>query len=740
MKARQMKRTFFQFLGYYLLVALLPLVCVLLIYRSDMMEQTALHMQDGAASATQGVMRSLESHLSLIDGYPTQLYPNERVTDYRYNGTSINRRALIKELERMVGGNDLIVNLFVYFRNSNHFVSAYSNSWERQSMLEGNILIYDNIPAHHFMDTIDTMLHEQVMPAAMVLPTRQEQKSEVVTFLSTLPVNNRFAFATTITLVNGAKLRELLQSGGADAYLLLDATGRVIISCEREHYSRDNLLSRLPNGVYGAEYVSIEGEDVIRSFARSSASGYTLVRITSMEQLLARQSTILNNMSIILCLMSAVIALLILFFMRQTFTPIRELAAIAMRSGSDVEDRGTAFTLIRSAFHSLETENMQLSTHLEKQNPILAEYAVRTLLSTPQEHWNQHAYEVCLGIGLRLSCAAYQVMVMQFENRDEQLVALGGMIESCGKDYVASFPETLQNRIVLLMGFDLDTEPDVEALRTRIHFAAAGLGPVVDSVRSWNASYLRASYACDFAADTHEPGRFLRFDEITAEMDAPDYPWEELQILSAALNQGNVSMVQTAEGQLQNYIRRHSLSCPEEVRSVFIQILQMCLSALPERREEISRHIYMSRLKRAQFTGQHMIELIDEILDAFCRRETGEREQRENSPIYRSLPIIREEIGSEHLSLAYVAERVGISASRYSALFPQEMNRNFKEYVDSLRLNLAKQLLRSTDLQVGVVAARVGYRNAYSFTRFFKAKTGLTPGEYRGSIDQNKPS
>lgn len=549
---------------------------------------------------------------------------------------------------------------------------------------------------------------------------------------SALPVNNRYAFASTITLVNGAKLRGLLQSGGADAYLLLDATGQVIISCENERYAQENLLDGLPDGGYGAEYVNIGGEDVIRSYCRSSSSGYTLVRIASMQPLLDEQGSILSQVIIILCLLSAMIALLILFFMRQTFTPIRELATIAMRSGSGVEEEGTAFTLIRSAFHSLETENMQLSTNLEKQNPILAEYAVRTLLSTPEEHWNQQAYEVCLGIGLRLSCAAYQVMVLQFDSRDEQLMALGNMIESCGEDYVASFPETLQNRIVLLLGYaHADGAPDEAVLRAKTRFAAAGLGPVVDRVRSWNASYLRASYACDFAADIHEAGRMLRFDEINGELYAPDYPWEDLQMLSAAINQGNTSMVQMAAGQLQSYIRRYSLSCTEEVRSVFIQILQMCLNALPERREEISKYIYMYRLQSAKLTGQYMAGLIGDILDAFCRRETGEREQRENSPIYRSLPIIREEIGSEHLSLAYVAERVGISASRYSALFPQEMNRNFKEYVDSLRLNLAKQLLRTSDLQVSVVAARVGYRNAYSFTRFFKTKTGLTPVEYR---------
>ena len=32
MKTRQIKRTFFQFLGYYLLVALLPLACIVILY------------------------------------------------------------------------------------------------------------------------------------------------------------------------------------------------------------------------------------------------------------------------------------------------------------------------------------------------------------------------------------------------------------------------------------------------------------------------------------------------------------------------------------------------------------------------------------------------------------------------------------------------------------------------------------------------------------------------------------
>ena len=62
------------------------------------------------------------------------------------------------------------------------------------------------------------------------------------------------------------------------------------------------------------------------------------------------------------------------------------------------------------------------------------------------------------------------------------------------------------------------------------------------------------------------------------------------------------------------------------------------------------------------------------------------------------------------------------------------MNRNFKDYVSSLRINLAKQLLRTTDLQISAVAARVGYQNAYSFARFFKLNVGCAPNEYRKQL------
>ena len=72
-----------------------------------------------------------------------------------------------------------------------------------------------------------------------------------------------------------------------------------------------------------------------------------------------------------------------------------------------------------------------------------------------------------------------------------------------------------------------------------------------------------------------------------------------------------------------------------------------------------------------------------------------------------------------------------MTASYLSYLFKVKSGSNFKEYIDGLRLERARELLSGTDMKVEEIARAVGYDNSYSFTRFFKNNMGLTPKEFR---------
>jgi transcriptional regulator GlxA family with amidase domain len=53
------------------------------------------------------------------------------------------------------------------------------------------------------------------------------------------------------------------------------------------------------------------------------------------------------------------------------------------------------------------------------------------------------------------------------------------------------------------------------------------------------------------------------------------------------------------------------------------------------------------------------------------------------------------------------------------------------EYIHALRLEEAKRMLESTEEPIEAIALEVGYEDAGFFTRMFKRKVGLTPGQYR---------
>jgi transcriptional regulator GlxA family with amidase domain len=71
------------------------------------------------------------------------------------------------------------------------------------------------------------------------------------------------------------------------------------------------------------------------------------------------------------------------------------------------------------------------------------------------------------------------------------------------------------------------------------------------------------------------------------------------------------------------------------------------------------------------------------------------------------------------------------SVRNFSRRFSQATGESPMEYVQRLRLEHARELLRDTNLTVAEVAEISGYRNPAYFGKVFRTRLSLTPGEYR---------
>lgn len=86
---------------------------------------------------------------------------------------------------------------------------------------------------------------------------------------------------------------------------------------------------------------------------------------------------------------------------------------------------------------------------------------------------------------------------------------------------------------------------------------------------------------------------------------------------------------------------------------------------------------------------------------------------------------------TESPSVQELAALEFLSPSRFSALFRRLMGVSPQQYLISLRMQSARELIRSTDMPIKQVAAAVGYADQLYFSRLFHHIFGCSPSSYR---------
>lgn len=85
----------------------------------------------------------------------------------------------------------------------------------------------------------------------------------------------------------------------------------------------------------------------------------------------------------------------------------------------------------------------------------------------------------------------------------------------------------------------------------------------------------------------------------------------------------------------------------------------------------------------------------------------------------------------EEISLDTIAAFVNMNSSYFSRYFKSKTGGNFIDFLTSMRIEKAKELLAETDLSIEEISAMVGHVNKAYFTKVFKKVTGVNPGEFR---------
>lgn len=87
------------------------------------------------------------------------------------------------------------------------------------------------------------------------------------------------------------------------------------------------------------------------------------------------------------------------------------------------------------------------------------------------------------------------------------------------------------------------------------------------------------------------------------------------------------------------------------------------------------------------------------------------------------------------ISLSEIARLVNLNESYLCRTFKKETGQGITEYINNLKIDKAKEILKSSDILVKEVSIQIGIDNPYYFNRLFKKIVGITPGEYQKKIN-----
>ena len=123
---------------------------------------------------------------------------------------------------------------------------------------------------------------------------------------------------------------------------------------------------------------------------------------------------------------------------------------------------------------------------------------------------------------------------------------------------------------------------------------------------------------------------------------------------------------------------------------------------------------------------------LDKIGEA-CHNVLVKRGEKSNDIVESAQKYIDDNF-SKDISLDDISRMMNLSPYYFSKLFKEKTGENYVEYLTRIRIERAKEMLKSPDKTMKEICSEVGYSDPNYFSRIFKKVVGLPPTEYRETV------
>lgn len=221
---------------------------------------------------------------------------------------------------------------------------------------------------------------------------------------------------------------------------------------------------------------------------------------------------------------------------------------------------------------------------------------------------------------------------------------------------------------------------------------------------------------------------------MKSQQDKSLYPYESEKELLTKIKHGDII---GAKSILNDIIGEIFFTSGGSIEDIKKYIIELCALLSRAAIEDGANSHKVFNLKNNYMDRLHNLNTLEDvsywtinILNSFTDSVFNLGESKYSKLMKKALVYINNHY-NKHITLDEVANLIHLSSSYFSSLFKREVGVNFSKYLNQVRIEESKKLLKDTDYSILQIAMEVGFEDQSYFTKVFKNNVGITPKEFR---------
>lgn len=712
----------------------------------------ALNQAMNTVDAQLDAVNRLMSNISLSSNIQHFLYKTAPLNeDTRYDMLGV-----IKEIAHYKGTNPFIDELYVYFKNTDIILKDsglyYPHFFYQEEIAKNASIGYD-----------EWMKHLTQYSYGSYLPSKLDNNGNEILVFRSLPLNAQFdsqVEASVGIVINEQNIIKLLSDIDVlnhGSTIILDADNNVIaeVGNSLAYASIKDVLSKISDksGYFDKEIADV---DSMIAYTVSNYSGWKYMAIIPRKTFMQKAEYI-KELTMILSALSIVIGILMSYLMtRREYNPIKRiLEKITAKFGDLPQGIGNEYDIIEEMLDKTISANESIEQELALQKPVLRHTFLSKLLHDELLEDDESIMETIAFLGINLPYDYYLVAVahinnyfasnIQELNEDQRIKCsiimyslVNDLINDTGSEIVSNMVEEEGNEYILLFNMKkkesgiIDIIQEVHSLMEHNYGLTMSfyIGESHSGFSGIRQSYDEAKEAVEYGSFNSNHKILMYDDLLQSECDRSYYyPIEEEVKLINCVKAGERNKAE----RLINDIFARNLDNKMQVELIKCLFFDMASTAIKVASE---MHIDYQDIVYENFPHMNACRAKEDILfmyDRMCELIN----QRKSSPTKKLcndiLLYIESNYTNTDICLTDIAQQFNMTVAYISHLFKTQMGIGIADYINRLRVEKAKELLKDSQLKLAEIAEIVGYTNDASFIRTFKKYEGVTPGQFRNA-------